>query len=127
MKMAEFEKLLKAGEWNDVEFKEAYAAVPKSSFETVSAIANTPRSEKDAFHIDRGNEPRRNPGGLGLKDEKHFRENYQQVAVKLDLIETIPDKPRSNKQRYRLTEKDGGFWEVLDSRMKVSAETSQTK
>jgi len=43
---------------------------------------------------------------LGLKDEKHFRENYQQVAVKLGLVEmTIPDKPRSSKQKYRLTEK----------------------
>jgi len=43
---------------------------------------------------------------LGLKDEKHFRENYQQVGVKLGLIEmTIPDKPRSSKQKYRLTEK----------------------
>jgi len=41
---------------------------------------------------------------LGLKDEKHFRENYQQVAVKLGLIEmTIPDKPRSRLQKYRLT------------------------
>jgi ATP-dependent DNA helicase RecG len=43
---------------------------------------------------------------LGLRDEKHFRENYQQVAVKLGLIEmSIPDKPRSSKQKYRLTEK----------------------
>lgn len=41
---------------------------------------------------------------LELKDEKHFRENYQQVAVKLALIEmTIPDKPRNSKQRYRIT------------------------
>jgi hypothetical protein len=32
---------------------------------------------------------------LELKNEKHFRENYQQVGVKLGLIEmTIPDKPR---------------------------------
>jgi len=43
---------------------------------------------------------------LGIRDEKHFRENYQQVAVKFGLIEmTIPDKPRSSKQKYRLTEK----------------------
>lgn len=43
---------------------------------------------------------------LGLKDEKHFREHYQQIAVKLGLVEmTIPDKPRSSKQKYRLTEK----------------------
>jgi len=41
---------------------------------------------------------------LGLKDEKHFREHYQQVAVAAGLIEmTIPDKPKSSKQRYRLT------------------------
>lgn len=43
---------------------------------------------------------------LGLKDEKHFRESYQQVAVSSGWIEmTIPDKPRSSKQKYRLTEK----------------------
>ena len=42
---------------------------------------------------------------LGLRDEKHFRENYQQVGVKLSLIEmTIPNKPRSSKQTYRLTD-----------------------
>lgn len=43
---------------------------------------------------------------LDLRDEKHFREHYQQVAVKLGLIAmTIPDKPRSRLQKYRLTEK----------------------
>jgi ATP-dependent DNA helicase RecG len=41
MKIAELRKLLKAGEWNDVEFKEARTDVPKSAFETVSAFANT--------------------------------------------------------------------------------------
>ena len=41
---------------------------------------------------------------LGLKDEKHFREHYQQAAVAAGLIEmTIPDKPRSSNQQYRLT------------------------
>jgi ATP-dependent DNA helicase RecG len=41
---------------------------------------------------------------LGLTDEKHFREHYQQPAVAMELIEmTIPDKPRSSKQKYRLT------------------------
>ena len=43
---------------------------------------------------------------LGLTDEKHFREFYQQPAVAVELIAlTIPDKPRSSKQKYRLTEK----------------------
>jgi ATP-dependent DNA helicase RecG len=41
---------------------------------------------------------------MELKDEKYFRDNYQQVAVRLGLIEmTIPDKPHSSKQRYRIT------------------------
>lgn len=42
---------------------------------------------------------------LRLRDEKHFREHYQQIGVKLSLIEmTIPDKPRSRLQKYRLTD-----------------------
>lgn len=41
---------------------------------------------------------------LGLNDEKHFREQYQQRAVKAGVIElTIPDKPNSPLQKYRLT------------------------
>lgn len=41
---------------------------------------------------------------LGLKDEKHFRESYQQKGIELGLIEmTIPTKPRSSRQKYRLT------------------------
>jgi adenine deaminase len=41
---------------------------------------------------------------LGLKDEKHFRVRYQQAAIATGLIEmTLPDTPRSSKQRYRLT------------------------
>ena len=41
---------------------------------------------------------------LGLRDEKHFRTQYQQAAVALGLVEmTIPDKPNSRLQRYRLT------------------------
>lgn len=52
-------------------------------------------------------------GKLGLKDEKHFRKSYQQVGVKLGLIEmTIPDKPRSSKQKYRVTEKGRAFLNV---------------
>ena len=42
---------------------------------------------------------------LGLKDEKHFREKYQQIGIRMKLIEmTIPDKPRSSRQKYRLTD-----------------------
>ena len=41
---------------------------------------------------------------LGLKHEDHFREAYLTPALRSGLIEmTIPDKPRSSKQRYRQT------------------------
>ena len=41
---------------------------------------------------------------LGLKHEDHFRKSYLLPALQAGLIEmTIPDKPRSSKQRYRLT------------------------
>ncbi len=42
----------------------------------------------------------------GLKDEEHFRKAYLSPALKAGLIEyTIPDKPNSRLQKYRLTEK----------------------
>lgn len=41
---------------------------------------------------------------LGLKDRKSFRERYLQPALSGGLIEmTIPDKPNSSLQEYRLT------------------------
>ncbi|MDQ7732647.1 ATP-binding protein [Halomonas sp. SpR1] len=42
---------------------------------------------------------------LRLQAEKHFREHYQQIAIKQGLIEmTISDKPRSRLQKYQLTD-----------------------
>ncbi len=41
---------------------------------------------------------------MELKDDDHFRKSYIQPALEAGLIEmTIPDKPRSSKQQYRLT------------------------
>lgn len=41
---------------------------------------------------------------LQLKDDKHFRQLYLIPAIEQGLIEmTIPDKPRSRNQKYRLT------------------------
>lgn len=43
---------------------------------------------------------------LGLRNDEHFRKAYLLPALEAGLIEmTTPDKPRSSKQRYRLTEK----------------------
>ena len=43
---------------------------------------------------------------LGLKDEKNLRELYIKPALQSGFIElTIPEKPKSPKQQYRLTEK----------------------
>lgn len=42
---------------------------------------------------------------LGLQDRKSFRERYLQPALALGLIEySLPDKPNSRLQKYRLTE-----------------------
>jgi len=43
---------------------------------------------------------------LNLKDEGHFRKTYLKPALGQNLISlTIPNKPYSNKQKYRLTRK----------------------
>ena len=42
---------------------------------------------------------------MGLGDREHFRNTYLVPTLNAGLIEmTIPDKPRSSKQRYRLTD-----------------------
>jgi len=47
---------------------------------------------------------------IGLADRKHFRTAYLRPALNAGLIEmTIPDKPQSSKQRYRLTP-EGRRW-----------------
>jgi len=56
------------------------------------AHCRQPRSRKDLQGI------------LGLKDPDHFRLAYLQPALEAGLIEmTIPDKPNSPLQQYRLT------------------------
>jgi DNA-binding XRE family transcriptional regulator len=47
---------------------------------------------------------------LGLSDRKSFRKIYLEPAIKQGLVEmTIPDKPKSILQKYRLTEKGHAF------------------
>ena len=43
---------------------------------------------------------------LGLKHRQHFIKSYLNPAIKEGYIElTVPDKPKSVLQKYRLTEK----------------------
>jgi len=45
----------------------------------------------------------------GLRDREHFRSAYLEPLLDAGWIEmTIPDKPRSSKQRYRTTEAGKG-------------------
>lgn len=52
----------------------------------------------------------------GMKDREHFRKEYLQPLLDDGLLEmTIPEKPRSSKQSYRLTETGRavlGAWEL---------------
>lgn len=51
---------------------------------------------------------------LSLKHEDYFREKYLVPALDAGLIEmTLPDKPRSSKQKYRLTQLGKEFLDKL--------------
>jgi len=66
----------------------------------------TPEVKKMLLVIDKEMTRKEIQAKLGLKDEKHFREKYLQSALKNGLIEmTIPNKPNSRLQKYRLTPK----------------------
>ena len=53
---------------------------------------------------------------LGLSDRKNFRKNYLNPAFEANLIEyTIPEKPNSSHQKYRLTEKGKAYKKKLVS------------
>jgi hypothetical protein len=50
---------------------------------------------------------------LGLHDRKSFRERYLVPALEEELIEmSIPDKPNSRLQQYRLTDKGRALLKV---------------
>ena len=60
---------------------------------------------------------------LGLSDRKSFRERYLQPALADGLIAmTIPDKPNSRLQKYRLTAK--GQWHLAHFRSPQHPDTN---
>ena len=99
MKIAELKKLLKAGEWNDIEFKEARSSVPKSAFETVSAFANT-------------------HGGWLVFGVSQSGEEYQIVGVEK------PDKMQNDFLSVLHADKKVNHdVEVIEQRMNISGKT----
>lgn len=54
---------------------------------------------------------------LGLRDEKHFRERYQQVAVRQGLIEMTKPSKHSSNQKCRLTPKGRTLVQKLHRRL----------
>ena len=56
---------------------------------------------------------------LGLTDRRHFREAYLAPLLREGLIEmTIPGKPHSNRQRYRLTRAGRNRVEQLEAEVR---------
>lgn len=50
---------------------------------------------------------------LGLRDSEHFCKAYLVPALASGLVEmTLPEKPRTSKQRYRLTASGRKWWEA---------------
>ena len=66
---------------------------------------------RSLLSVCRGSMTRRElQNALALKVEENFRMLYLSPALEAGLIEmTIPDKPRSSKQKYRLTEEGRRF------------------
>ena len=57
---------------------------------------------------------------LGLKDDEHFRKFYLLPALDAGLLEmTIPDKPTSRKQKYRVTDKGKEFIQDLKRKFEI--------
>ena len=51
---------------------------------------------------------------VGLSHREHFRESYLVPALAAGYLEmTIPDKPTSSRQRYRLTPAGHAFFQTL--------------
>jgi hypothetical protein len=52
---------------------------------------------------------------LGLADKKNFIKKYLVPAIQLGLVElTIPEKPNSRLQKYRLTNKGQTFKKLME-------------
>tara|TARA_B110000261_G_C13087421_1_gene358463 strand:+ start:1103 stop:1480 length:378 start_codon:yes stop_codon:yes gene_type:complete len=77
---------------------------PKSVADVASAQQVTPQVELLLTVISNEHSRKEIQESLKLSDRNNFSENYLKPALDLKVIEmTIPDKPQSSKQQYRLT------------------------
>ena len=84
------------------------AQVPEAASSTQVTPQVTPQVSEPALRLlmALSNEMSRQElqAALALNDVKHFREAFLQPAIDAGLVEmTLPDAPRSSKQRYRMT------------------------
>jgi ATP-dependent DNA helicase RecG len=85
---------------------------PEVTGEVTREVAgDVTREVRSLLNVCRGSMTRRElQNALALKAEENFRILYLTPALESGLIEmTIPDKPRSSKQQYRITEKGRRF------------------
>jgi len=126
-------KLLNGHEWNNVEFKKAQRDVPESdndrsrkTFKIHLPLAKDQVTPQVAEQVTEqvteqfgkllwqfGNKPvdgKSLMDAVGISHRPTFLYSYLQPALNVGLVEmTIPDKPRSSKQKYRLTDKGKGI------------------
>ena len=110
MTSSDLKILIQEGEGTTLEFKENLSSNPevRSEVDAQSAVTGevTPQVTPQVrlLQMISGEMTRQQMrNALDLKDDKHFRKTYLLPTLQSGLIEmTIPDKPRSSKQRYRL-------------------------
>ncbi|MDP3517742.1 MAG: hypothetical protein Q8S94_11310 [Pseudohongiella sp.] len=93
---------------NDVQGNQFSAVIWRPEPEWPSTVTATPEVTPEVGRllvIVQGEQSRVElMAALSLKDDEHFRKAYLSVALEAGLIErTIPDKPNSRNQKYRLT------------------------
>ena len=85
---------------------------PKGARENVPQV--TPQVERLIAIVEREMTRLELMDALLLKDRMHFARDYLEPALQTGLLEmTLPDKPRSSNQRYRLTDKGRRLQEEL--------------
>lgn len=104
------------GLWIDMPFLQppATSAVTGADTTQVTTQVATQVSLLRALHGEMS--PQALQTALGLKNDRHFRKNVLRPALEAGLIErTIPDKPNSRLQKYRLTSKGAALLVTLES------------